>query len=332
MRFYWLFALTLIIVACDSKDEPFRLEGKIKNLNQGEIFIYSHEGTTEGIDTISIVDGKFLYEVDLGSPATFVFMFSNFSENVVFGEQGKTISIKGDAYNLKGMEIKGTKDNELMTTFRIQANKLPPPELPMLAEHFIRENPKSVASLYIIDRYFIRVAEPNYHKAKELVDVILTADVNNVKAISLAHHLDKLTASDIGKSLPTFYATDIYGANVSNNDLSAKVNIIHLWATWNYDSRAMMRSLREVRKEHGDSIDVVSICLAPKRDDCRKAIEHDSINWHVICDSIMWESPLLGTLGLAVIPGTIVCDKDGMILARNLTIPKLRETIDNMFK
>lgn len=332
MRFYWLFALTLIIVSCGSEGGRFRLEGKIKNLNQGEIFIYSHEGVTEGMDTISIVDGKFVYEVDLGSPATFVFMFSNFSENVVFGEQGKTVSIKGDAYNLKEMEIKGTKDNELMTAFRLRANKLSPPELPILAEQFIRENPKSVACLYIIDRYFIRVTEPNYHKARELVNVILTVDANNVKAVSIAHHLDKLIASDIGETLPSFYATDIYGANVSNKDLSAKVNIIHLWATWNYDSRAMMRSLREVRKEHGDSIDVASICLAPKSDDCRKAIEHDSINWHVICDSMMWKSPLLDTLGLAVIPGTIVCDKNGMILARNLTIPKLRETIDNMFK
>ena len=332
MRFYWLLTLALIMASCGPDGGRFRIEGKFKNLNQGEFYIYSHEGVTNGMDTIPISRGKFAYETDLESPVTFVFMFSNYSENVIFGEPGATVTIKGDAYNLKEMEIKGTKDNELMTAFRLRANSLSPPEVCDLVEEFVRKYPKSSVCLYIIDKYFLRSSEPDYHRAYDLVSVMLEADEGNVKAVSLAHRLEGLMPSDIGQSMPSFTAVDVNGDSVCSDTLCRRVNIIHLFATWNADSRSMLSGIRALHEAHGDSVSVVTVCLDARRADCLKTVRRDSIPWPVICDGLMWDSPLLDTLGLAVVPGNVVYDDSCRVVARNLTMPKLREKVTGMLK
>ena len=51
-------------------------------------------------------------------------VFPNFSEQPVFAEPGKSVTIKGDASHLKEIEIEGTDENKLMNGFRQQIAKL----------------------------------------------------------------------------------------------------------------------------------------------------------------------------------------------------------------
>ena len=147
---FCLFTFTL--VSCGVDSDKFRLTGRLRNINQGEFWIYSPDGAIEGIDTILVRDGRFSYETELRIPSTFIIIFPNYSEQPVFAEPGQEVDIKGNASHMKEMLIKGTDDNDAMTELRMELNKLMPPEVPKAVGKFINENPKSLVSRYLFQR------------------------------------------------------------------------------------------------------------------------------------------------------------------------------------
>jgi hypothetical protein len=66
-------------------------------------------------------------------------------------------------------------------------------------------------------------------------------------------------------------------------------------------------------------------------DEGRKIIERDSIMWPNICDGLMWDSPIISTLGVTFIPDNIVIDKKGNIVGRTLNTKDLKDKIDSLF-
>ena len=115
---YTLIAFTLL--SCGGSEGRFRLKGEFEHLRQGEFYIYSNDGGTAGFDTIRIEDGQFDYETDLRDHAIYYLLYPNLSEQVIFGASGDVITIKGDARNLKSVEVKGSQPNEELTAFRLE--------------------------------------------------------------------------------------------------------------------------------------------------------------------------------------------------------------------
>lgn len=318
--------------SCDDKSGHFRIEGRFRSFNQGEFYVYNSTSAIVDVDTIKVSDGRFAYEIPLESKATFIIIFPNFSEQVVFGEPGATAKIKGDASHLRDIEITGTEDNKLMTNFRLNANKMSPPEVTQAAIDFVKQNPLSPVSLYLVNRYLILPQNPDYAKAYQLVMMMRKADPENAHLLRLTKQLEGLKSSVTGLRLPDFSAVDIDGKRVSRARLKSKVNIVSTWATWSYDSQKLQRRLQVLKKKYGDDISLLSVCLDARKSDCERFVERDSIDWPNVCDGKMWNTPMLGRVGLATVPGNIVTDKDGKIIARNLDSQRLEEKIKSMLK
>lgn len=324
--------VTLVLVSCGAKSGHFRIEGRFRNLNQGEFYVYSPDGGIDGFDTIKVADGRFSYEIPLENEATFVLIFPNYSEQAVFGESGATATLTGDVSHLKEMEVEGTDENKLMTEFRQKANRLSPPEALNAAVDFIKENPKSLVSRYLIDKYLIKTEQPNYEQAYELTSQMLKEDPDNGRLAMFNKQLKSLKASTVNNKLPSFSATDINGATVNLGKLNGRVNVINVWSTWSYDSQNIQRQLQMLKKDHGNNIALLSICIDASVKDCRRFNKTDSIQWPNVCDGKMWDTPLLAKFGIATIPGNIIADKSGKIIARNLNASQLRERIESILK
>ena len=97
----YLFTLLLFLTSCGVDSDRFRLEGRLRNMNQGEFWVYSMDGDMDGIDTIPVREGRFSYEMPLRSPSTLIVIFPNYSEQPVFAEPGEVVKIKGDASHLR---------------------------------------------------------------------------------------------------------------------------------------------------------------------------------------------------------------------------------------
>lgn len=324
----YLILLTLVLVSCGVDGKHFKLEGRFLHLNQGEFYVYSTDGVLDGIDTIKIEGGRFAYEIPCEEEGTLVMVFPNFSEQPVFTQPGKTVEIKADASHLKELEAEGTDNNKLMTAFRKQVSNMSPLQAVDAAEEFVKHNPKSDVSAWLIRKYFILAPKPDYAKAKQLLDLMIAEQPKNGKLVNLQQQLIGLAAT-AGKSLPIFTATDINGNKVTQANLTQSPNaVVFLWASWNYESTDMQRQLKRLKAAKGNGLSVIGVCIDPSKSEMQQSLRRDSISWPTINDGMMFDTKIAKQLGLSQVPANILL-KNGKIVGRNLRMNELKEKIEN---
>ncbi len=319
-------AFALAFASCTSKKGYFTIEGHFLNMNQGELYVYSTDGLTNGIDTIKINGGRFALQIPCVRNGQLTIVFPNFSEQPVFAESGKSVEIKADASHLKEMEITGTKDNELMTTFRKSVSQMSPPETVKQAENFIRDNASSPVAVYLLQKYFIASGNETYiKKGKELLAVVANEQAKNPVVQKMQGAVKTLLATVKGGKLPQFSAKATDGTVVSNSMFRGKKGIICTWASWCYDSENFLRTAMIQANEEGGNVVILGINLDACERECKAAITRDRFEFKNVCDGDLFNSKLLATFGFHAVPENIVVDANGKIVAKNIDIDDIEK-------
>ena len=330
IRLSLLLLLTLVLVSCGTDSYHFEINGRLINLNQGEFYVYSPDGGIIGIDTIKVDGGRFAYEIPCDQPCVLMIVFPNFSQQPVFAAPGKQVEVRGDASHLKELEVKGTKDNELMTKFRQQVVSASPPEMKKYAEQFVKDHPDSPVSPYLVNQYFVQMPQPDYAKALELLTLMTTLQPKNGLLNRLLPDIKQMKDVAFSGKLKDFYTTDMKGRPVSAANLrAAQVAVINVWASWSYESIDIQRQLKTFQRKSNGSLQVLSINVDATVKKCRDMQEMDSITWPTICDGLMFDGKLVRQLGLTSIPDNIVL-KNGNIVARGLSPQEMREKLEQL--
>ncbi len=322
----------LLLSSCGSGSDTFRLEGRLRKIRQSEFFIYSLDGGMEGRDTIKVRDGRFEYETMISGERTLVLVFPNFSEQPIFAKAGAKVTISGDASQLKAMDIEGTDDNEMYTEFRHAVAEKDEEKVKETAVAFINNNPKSPVSRYLIDKYFIKTSHPDIRKALALLNGMLEDDPQNARLMMMKTQLESVNILVTGDTIPTFTTISITGDTITKDSLLAEVNVVNVWASWRTASTTTQNSLRALKKEYGDSLSVMSICLDADSSKCAKTIGNNKGKLIDVCDGKMWNSPLIRTFGFATAESNLISDKNGKVIAVNLDDKSLIDKIKSLMK
>ena len=325
--FFLFLVFCFLVSACSNSSNTFRMKGKFKNFNQGELYVYSLYGKGN-IDTIKLVNGKFDYEIPVKDTVLLSVIFPNFSEIPVIATPGVSIQMEGDASHLREVEVSGTDDNRLLTEFRLQVNELTPPEVIKSATAFIKEHPSSPACVYIIDKYFLLKADADYRKANELLSLMVKATPGNRRLAALQKQVNGLKIAKKGDKLPSFSVVTVENQGFTDTDLRGELNIISTWASWNYESQSNQRQLRRYQKKYGSRLQLMSICLDGNPDECKSRITRDSLMWPTVCDGQMWTMPIVKKLGIYAIPDNILIDRNGKIIARRASMDDIKKELE----
>ena len=252
----------LVCTSCGTDSRHFRIDGRLLHLNQGEFYVYSPDGTINGLDTIKVQAGRFSYEVACDRPMTLMIVFPNFTEQTVFAQPGKSVDLKGDASHLKEMTVKGTKDNELMNKFREMIRNAAPPEMKKCAQLFVQDHPESRVGAYLVDRYFIHDANPDTKTAVRLVDLMIEKQPENGY---LKRQKRQLTASFVatkGADIPNVLGTTVDGKTIGRVQLTkAPVTVVCALATWKYESMSQFRRLAAYAASQQGRVAVVGVSI-----------------------------------------------------------------------
>ena len=316
----FLLLLTLLLSSCGVDGDHFQIEGHLLNINQSDFYVYAENGSIDGLDTIHVEGGRFAYEVPCKHPTILYLVFPNYSVVPIFAQPGKSVSIKGDASHLQEIEIKGTNDNELYTKFREQVSKASPTEAKHAAEVFIGDHPESVVD-----------AQPDYQTALRLAQKMQSKQTDQADLSRMIRQLGAMSHVGVGSVLPTFSTYDTKGRLVSSSNLSSGLAVICTWASWSYDSMDMLRTLKQLQRQSGGRLNVVSLSVDASRSDCDGALRVDSISWPNVCDGQMFDSRPLQQLGMMGVPDNIIV-KDNRIVARNLMGTQLHDKIMELLK
>ena len=318
-----------LLASCGEDSKHFKIEGRLLQINQGEFYLYSSDGTISGFDTIKVQGGRFSHEIECDHPTTLTLVFPNFSEQPIFAEPGKTVDIDGDASHLKMLKIKGTDDNELMSDFREQIAASSPPEIKRFAARFIEDHPQSPVSIYLVKKYFIVTPRPDYREAARLLKLMKASQPDNFIISNMLRDTKVLGQSAVGTRLPAFKIKDMKGNTITSNSLSRGLVVICTWASWSYPSTDMLRQLHQIQIDKQKPFKVISICVDANKADCDTYLSVNEIKTPNVFTGEMFNTTPLKILGLQNVPDNIVV-KDGKIVARSLDINSLREKVESL--
>ncbi len=323
--------VAVVLSSCSQEGKYFKMEGRFRHINQGEFWVYSLEGNTGRLDTIRVRDGRIAYEKRINTPTTFIIIFPNYSEQVVFGEPGKTVNIKGDASHLKEMEVKGTRDNELMNKLRVRVADATPDERKQMAEQVVADNPKSRVGTFLVARHVLQSPTPDYPLAARLIAKLLEAQPRDGFLVRLDRQLKRIAETSSGTLFPdNLKAIAIDSTEVDFEKLrNADVAVVNTWASWNVQSMKQQRMIANVARSSRGRLEMLSIALDNDRAEVENSIKHDTITWPVIFDGRMFESPLVDSLGLTAMPDNIVMKK-GKIVGRSMPTDQLVEEVNKL--
>ena len=140
-----------------------------------------------------------------------------------------------------------------------------------------------------------------------------------------------------GAIAPEFTMTDVDNENISLSNFRGKVVLIDFWASWCKPCRIANPKLVELyNKYKQDGFEIISISLdgTPNQKDPKKqwleAIKEDNLTWTNLSELNGWQNSIRALYNFNSIPYTVLIDKSGKIIGKNLELELEQKIIESI--
>jgi len=118
------------------------------------------------------------------------------------------------------------------------------------------------------------------------------------------------------------------------SDLKGKVVLVDFWASWCGPCRAENPNVVKMYEKFKDKgFTIFSVSLDEDATKWKEAIEKDQLSWtNHVSDLKGWKSSVVANFGIEGIPYTVLLNKDGKIIGKNLRGEKLEETLNELLR
>ncbi|HLP12976.1 MAG TPA: TlpA disulfide reductase family protein, partial [Flavobacteriales bacterium] len=133
--------------------------------------------------------------------------------------------------------------------------------------------------------------------------------------------------------MPEIKLPGLDGKDKSLSSLRGKVVLVDFWASWCRPCRAENPNVvRLYNKYNKKGFEVFSVSLDKEKSAWEAAITKDGLLWpNHISDLLQWQSIVVKQFGIQGIPYTILVDRDGKIIAKNLRGADLEAKLAELF-
>jgi peroxiredoxin len=148
--------------------------------------------------------------------------------------------------------------------------------------------------------------------------------------INMFHNmLTKMAAARQGSDAPEINLPDPNGKNIALSSLRGKVVLIDFWASWCGPCRKEMPNVVAAYKKYKDKgFEIYGVSLDKELQSWVEAIKKDGITWIQVSDLQYWNSVAAKAYNVQGIPYTVLLDKEGKIIAKNLRGEQLDKAIE----
>lgn len=155
--------------------------------------------------------------------------------------------------------------------------------------------------------------------------------VENLKG--LKSYVDGKNKVLVGAPAPEITLDDRDGIPRSLSSLRGKIVLVDFWASWCGPCRKENPFVVALYNKYSTKgFEIFSVSLDYKRDAWLKAIETDGLVWkNHVSDLKQWESPVVSLYGFDRIPFTVLLDRNGNIIAKNIRGKALDDRLAEIF-
>jgi peroxiredoxin len=141
------------------------------------------------------------------------------------------------------------------------------------------------------------------------------------------------TVPTVGQKAPELAFQNPQGKIVKLSDLKGKVVLIDFWASWCRPCRMENPNVVKIYNQyHSEGFEIYSVSLDRDKASWENAIKADGLIWpYHVSDLQYWNSEAARIYGVRSIPSTVLIDKDGKIIAKDLRGPALEQALQKIF-
>ncbi len=363
-------ALLLVVAACNEtsgiKEKGVRISGKIENPEATGIIVLEalDENNFDVVDTIALeMDSTFhiahdvseanLYRLRLYNKQAVFFILNPTDESI-------TVNVGKDFEN--GFEVIGSKDTDDFMDIQKTAAEMQnygQQFMPQLMQAQQAGNQRAVDSLQaiVLDKQrsiredvktkitgmgtsvaailSTQLLDPSedVEFLKELADKFKKEAPDTKMASQFISQIDKLSATAIGSMAPEIDLPTPEGNNVKLSSLRGNYVMIDFWAAWCRPCRAENPNVvKAYNKYHDKGFEVYGVSLDKTKEKWVAAIAKDGLTWTQVSDLQYFNSVAAAAYGVTSIPATVLIDREGKIIAKNLRGAALEDKLAEIFK
>lgn len=330
--------MALLLAACgDKKSENVRLSGTLQGMADDTIYLYGTDRYYNRLDTIFVKQGKFVKDIEVDTLVSAWLQFGNGMEYPLYMDKADQIEISGSTSKPGLLAVKGNSANEELTRFHQELfGKGLPSEAAVekAAEAFIRSHPNSLASIYVLDKYFVQKSVPDFSKIKELAEQMAGSLKDRLYMEQLLEYLESYEKVSVGKSASYFQIPGMDGKDIRRTDFKDKYLLLYFWASWSDACRETSRQLKQLYKEkkNREKFDILGVSLDVDKEVWKDAVANDTLDWKQGCDLKGWNASLVGQFAVRTLPYNVLLAPSGRIEGRNLTQKEIEEKLAEIAK
>lgn len=186
----------------------------------------------------------------------------------------------------------------------------------------IAEKAKANASMFPTIIAIQPLDPEKYADVFKAVDEGLMKRYPNNADVNMFHNMmAKMNANPFKKGMeaPEINLPDVSGKNIALSSLKGKVVLIDFWASWCGPCRKEMPNVVAAYKKYkSKGFEIYGVSLDKNKDAWVEAIKKDGITWIQVSELKYWDSEVVKTYNIQGIPFTVLLDKEGKVIAKDL--------------
>ncbi|MDR3651662.1 MAG: TlpA disulfide reductase family protein [Paludibacter sp.] len=360
MKKILLFSLTVLcMMSCNNSN--FTITGKVdsQKLNGKTIFIkerINREWIT--IDSTIIENNKFNFKgvSDTAKIAylTYEYPVNKHVRQAFVLENGKiTVAIDTAGF----MVINGTSQNDLLQTYQNSKNafnqkadsyykahndsvKTPEQEIAFSNEidklnqeevsidkKFATEHINTLVGNYVFMNSFYGYSIPEKEAIVNLMNTE-TKQVPRIQEIMADLEVEKKVA--IGNKYVDFKLPGLNGDSIALSDMVGKTDyvLVDFWASWCGPCMHFLPELKSFYAKHcGNHFEILGVSLDDNKEAWTSTVATHQMTWKQVSDLKGWKCAGSRTYAVNSIPNTVLIDKAGKIIGRNLSLTEIEKIL-----